>query len=169
MGTKQILDTEDGKSAQAIADFFQAHPYPEVVKELSMDMSPAFIAGTKTYFPQAQPTFDKWHVLKLLYKHLDELGPKAQLFQQQLALVLDPLRDIFSHTQVEEAKAQLTFVADFAQERMAENPFTNTIRRHFQGIIQYTQTQLTNGLLEGINRYGEPFQNSNHQKSSQRV
>jgi transposase len=45
----------------------------------------------------------------------------------------------------------LAFVADFAQESMGENPFTKTIYRHFEGIAQYSKTQLTHGLLEGIN------------------
>jgi len=151
MDKHQIIDIQDGKSSEAIADFFQAHPYPEAVREFSMDMSPAFIAGVQTYFPQVTPTFDKWHVLKLLYKHLDDLGAKAQSFQEQLACVLDQLHNLFEQEKPEEAKAQLAFVADFAQESMGENPFTKTIYRHFEGIAQYSQTQLTNGLLEGIN------------------
>lgn len=151
MDEVQILAIEDGKSSEAIAGFFQAHPYPEAVREFSMDMSPAFIAGVQTYFPQVTPTFDKWHVLKLLYKHLEEIGAKAHGFQEQLACVLDQLRNLFGQEKLDEAKAQLAFVADFAQETMGENPFTKTIYRHFQGIAQYTKTKLTNGLLEGIN------------------
>jgi transposase len=151
MDNHQILDIQDGKSSEAIAGFFQAHPYPEAVREFSMDMSAAFIAGVQTYFPHITPTFDKWHVLKLLYKHLADLGAKAQAFQAQLACVLDQLRDLFDQENHAQAQAQLAFVADFAQETMGENPLTKTIYRHFQGITQYAKTQLNNGLLEGIN------------------
>ena len=49
------------------------HPNPEAVKNISMDMSPAFISGVTTYFQHAKITFDKWHVIKLYHKHLKDL------------------------------------------------------------------------------------------------
>lgn len=46
---------------------------PEQVTELSMDLSPAFIAGAREAFPQAQITFDRFHVVKLLNEAMDEV------------------------------------------------------------------------------------------------
>ena len=38
----------------------------ESIKEVSMDMSPAFISGVKTHLPAASVTFDKFHVVKTI-------------------------------------------------------------------------------------------------------
>lgn len=46
---------------------------PAQVTELSMDMSAAFIAGAREAFPQAQITFDRFHVVKLLNEAMDEV------------------------------------------------------------------------------------------------
>ena len=36
-----------------------------------MDLSPAFIAGASAYFPAAEITFDRFHVVKLLNEAMD--------------------------------------------------------------------------------------------------
>jgi transposase len=46
----QIIGIYDGKSAESVRAFFQDHPYPQAVKNISIDMSPAFIKGAKSYF-----------------------------------------------------------------------------------------------------------------------
>ena len=38
----------------------------EQVEQISMDLSPSFIAGAAESFPAAQITFDRFHVVKLL-------------------------------------------------------------------------------------------------------
>ncbi len=52
------------------------HPY--LVKELSIDLSPAFIKGAKEQFPQASVTFDKFHVMKLVNEAVDETRRQEQ-------------------------------------------------------------------------------------------
>jgi transposase len=44
------------------------------IKELSMDLSPAFIAGAAESFPKAQITFDRFHVVKLLNEAMNKVG-----------------------------------------------------------------------------------------------
>jgi transposase len=44
---------------------------PEQIEEISMDMSPAFMAGAGKAFPKAQITFDRFHVVKLLNEAMD--------------------------------------------------------------------------------------------------
>ena len=44
---------------------------PEQIKQVGMDMSPAFISGVRKNFPQAAITFDRFHVVKLLNEALD--------------------------------------------------------------------------------------------------
>jgi transposase len=38
-----------------------------------MDLSPAFIAGASAYFPAAEITFDRFHVVKLLNEAMDKV------------------------------------------------------------------------------------------------
>lgn len=151
MDTAAIIDIEDGKAATAVENFFHNHPNPEAVKHFSLDMSPAFIKGVNTYFPQAQITFDKWHVIKLLYQHLEELAAKAGAFKSYIDLLMQGLTSFFKANDAQKAKAQLCFIADFAQDCLGNNAISTTITRHFKGIAAYFDSRLTNGLLEGIN------------------
>lgn len=146
-----IVGIYDGKSSECVKAFMQDHPYPEAIKNISIDMSPAFISGNNTYFPQAQITFDKWHVIKLLYKHLDSLMPKANEFNAYITLIMNQLSDFYKRQDYELFAAQLIFIADFAQEKLNGNPITKTIKVHFEGITNYANTQFNNGILEGIN------------------
>jgi transposase len=43
------------------------------IEEVSMDLSPAYIAGVAEYFPKAQITFDRFHVVKLLNEAMDQV------------------------------------------------------------------------------------------------
>ncbi len=42
-------------------------------------------------------------------------------------------------------------MADFAEEKMGKNAFTNSINHHFEGICNYFSSNINNGVLEGIN------------------
>ncbi len=46
---------------------------PEQVKQISIDLSPSFIAGAAKSFPDAQITFDKFHVVKLLNEAMNQV------------------------------------------------------------------------------------------------
>lgn len=147
----QVLHIETGKSAQALHGFFQQHPYPEAVREVSIDMSPAFISGVKKYFPQAKITFDKWHVVKLLNEHLEDISPRAAQVRDYLSLLQATPSDCLKGKSAQEAPAKLAFMADFAQEQAGKNPFSNSINRHWEGISEYFHSRITNAVAEGIN------------------
>jgi transposase len=151
LDTKQVIGIYDGRASDCVKQFCQDHPYPEAIQIVSMDMSPAFISGINTYFPQADITFDKWHVIKLLYKHLDHLRQKAKDFQDKIGVVMEQITDFYKQTDPTEAHAQLTFIADFAEDTMGKNPITSTIKRHAEGIINYFTSKVTNGIMEGLN------------------
>lgn len=51
---------------------------PETVKELSLDMSPAYIKGAETAFPEAELTFDKFHVVALANAAVDQVRRQEQ-------------------------------------------------------------------------------------------
>jgi transposase len=45
----------------------------EQVEQISMDLSPSFIAGAAASFPAAQITFDRFHVVKLLNEAMNQV------------------------------------------------------------------------------------------------
>ena len=149
----KIIGIYDGKSAECVKEFVKDNPYPEALKQISIDMSTAFISGAKSYFAQADITFDKWHVIKLLYKHLDSLENKNQFiaFRKYIQLLMNDLQSFYQQKQYEQFTAQLSFIADFAQEQFNENPITKTIKNYYIGITNYAKSNINNGIMEGIN------------------
>ncbi len=152
LDTHQILALEDGKGADTIEHFFQDHPNPEVVQNISSDMSPAFAKGVQSYFPWAKVTYDKWHVFKLLGKHLEKLMDRHPSKRAYGLLLQEHLVDFYQQSCLQTAKAQLSFMADLAEDVFGKNSFSKSVRKHFKGIVEYIRSQLTNGILEGINR-----------------
>lgn len=46
--------------------------------EVYCDMSPSFIAGVEKYFPKANITFDKFHVMKIVNEPVDQVRKDLQ-------------------------------------------------------------------------------------------
>jgi len=65
----------EGKGNLTVArfayDFQQHHGSIEKIKDVSCDMSPAFIKGVTENLPYAQITFDKFHILKIINAAVD--------------------------------------------------------------------------------------------------
>lgn len=72
-----VLFATEGKDAATIGTFkktFESHGgNVSIVKNISCDMSPAFIRGAKTHFPDADITFDKFHVIKRINEEVDKV------------------------------------------------------------------------------------------------
>lgn len=151
MQKRKPIDIQDGKGADTIEKFFYNNVNPQIVKNISIDMSPSFISGCKNFFSWITPTFDKWHVYKLLAKHLYFINKKSPDYQKHITILWEYLEDFYNRTSFEKAETQLTFIADYAQDIFGKNKFSNSIRRHFNGIVEYIRSKLTNGILEGIN------------------
>ena len=77
MKERKVLFATPGKDSATVAAFaedLKAHQGdPEAVKEVSIDMSPAFIKGVTAELPKASITFDKFHVIKLINEAVDEV------------------------------------------------------------------------------------------------
>ena len=151
MKTHQICHIEDGRQAEVITGFVQAHPAAERITDISMDMSPAFIKGVNQCLPSAKMTFDKWHVFKLFNKYLKELARTRKHLKVYSQTLHELLNIFYRQTSLEKAKAQLAFMADFTEELIGKNPISKSLRKHFDGIVAYICSKLNNGLLEGIN------------------
>lgn len=73
---RKVMYVAEGKDAGTIAafveDFRQRGGDPAGVTSVSIDMSPAFIRGVTDHLPDAQITFDKFHVIAHASKAVDE-------------------------------------------------------------------------------------------------
>lgn len=73
---KTIFITE-GKSSKTVKDFVEDLELhggnADDIKGVSCDMSPAFIKGVKENLQNAEITFDKFHILKIINKAVDQV------------------------------------------------------------------------------------------------
>ena len=73
---KSIFITE-GKDSKTVVKFkedFENHKGDiNRIKDVSCDMSPAFIKGVKENLPNAEITFDKFHIIKIINEAVDQV------------------------------------------------------------------------------------------------
>jgi transposase len=71
-----------GKDSGTIKAFSEELPnhqaVPEQIKEVTIDMSPAFISGVGEHLSEASITFDKFHIIQALNKAQDEVRRMEQ-------------------------------------------------------------------------------------------
>ena len=189
---RRVVFVADGRSADTVrqfADHLEARGGDAShIKQASIDMSPAFIAGVTENLTEAEITFDRFHVMKLIGDAVDEVrrgevkarpelkGSRyawtknaANLTARQ-STVLDSL----SQTNLKTARAWRMRLAfqdiyarydrDFAEQllerwigwakrsRLAPmKAVARTIERHWNGILAFFDSRISNGLIEGIN------------------
>jgi transposase len=77
MARRKVVYVSEGKDAATVkefAEFLEAHGGDRrAVTDASIDMGAAFEAGIKQNFPNAEITFDKFHVIKLANEAVDEV------------------------------------------------------------------------------------------------
>ena len=85
---RRVLFVAEGKDAgtvEAFAKDLAAHGgNPKAIAEVSIDMSPAFIAGIAQSLPNAQITFDKFHLVKLINEAVDAVRRTEQKSHAEL-------------------------------------------------------------------------------------
>lgn len=77
LDASRVIHVCEGKG-KATLDSIQQHletkgVEKDQVKQISMDLSPAFISGARESFPSAAITFDRFHVVKLLNEAMDKV------------------------------------------------------------------------------------------------
>ena len=187
---RRVLFATEGKGADCIERSVEYLKQKQVetkdIKQVCIDMSPAFISGCMKHLPDAAVTFDKFHVVKEVNKAMDELrklerkgnellkGHKYTLLKNKLSPRLQHERDILLEyypllgegyrlkqlfaefwelRDREAAESYLAYWCDIADESGIQ-PFrkaANTIRAHWSGIINYIESRINNGILEGLN------------------
>jgi len=74
-----VAEERESQSIAALADDLLDHGgNPEAIRSVSIDMSPAYIKGVTEHLPNAQITFDKFHVIAHASTALDETRRKEQ-------------------------------------------------------------------------------------------
>jgi len=86
--TSRVIHACEGKGKETLHNIQQHLECKGVSKEqitqISMDLSPAFIAGAAKSFPQAAITFDRFHVVKLLNEAMDKVRRVERLEHEEL-------------------------------------------------------------------------------------
>jgi transposase len=189
----RVLFATEGKDASTVARFAEdlkhhgGHPCS--IREVCMDMSPAFIKGARESLPEASVTFDKFHLIKIIGEALDktrreERADRPELKGQRYALLRNPetMNDeqlrfasdlLLRKTQLKTARAfhlKLVFQDFYHQPRKHAETYlkkwcnwaarsrvpamvdaARTIKTHWNGVLRWFTSKITNGLLEGIN------------------
>ncbi len=192
LAKSKILFATEGKDASTIKSFKTALENHggavSSIKNISCDMSPAFISGSKTHFPDADITFDKFHVIKRINEEVDkvrreESRDNALLKGTRYLWLKNPenltvkqteqmiplsksntktlrayniklsLQEFYEITAYEVAEAHLKKWFYWATHSKLK-PMIDAayfVKRHWEGVLKYTTSRITNGVLEGIN------------------
>jgi transposase len=83
--SKRVMFATEGKDSSTLNQFKaflkdKGIP-PEQIEEACCDMSPSFISGIEDQFPKAHITFDKFHIMKMVNKALDDVRRQEQAEQ----------------------------------------------------------------------------------------
>ncbi|HKZ41430.1 MAG TPA: ISL3 family transposase [Candidatus Hodarchaeales archaeon] len=74
---KKTIFVAEGKGSETVVAFTQDLKEhggnPENITDVSIDMSPAFIKGVEENLKKAEITFDRFHVMKIINKAVDEV------------------------------------------------------------------------------------------------
>lgn len=77
LDSARVIHATEGKGKQCMQSIarhlIKKGAAPEQIEQLSMDLSPAFIAGAAESFPNASITFDRFHVVKLLNEAMNKV------------------------------------------------------------------------------------------------
>ena len=77
MNQKKTIFVTEGKDHKTVTDFADmlegSHGNRENIIDVSCDMSPAFIKGVTTELPNAEITFDKFHIIKKINEAVDSI------------------------------------------------------------------------------------------------
>ncbi len=93
IGKSTVVDVEDGRDSFTITRFREWVEYqgradpeidPELIKQFCCDMSPACVLGIDRNFPEAEITFDRYHVLAMINKALDTVRRQERAVNEVL-------------------------------------------------------------------------------------
>jgi transposase len=151
LGRRTVFVTE-GKGSETVSEFIQDFKIhggtPTNITDVSIDMSPAFIKGVIENLPDAQITFDKFHIMKVINSAVDKVR-KAEVKYQN---ILRGQKYIFLKNRMNLTSSQLAEL-----KYMESMPKINLktirayhIRENFQEIYKETDSK---GFVEALKRW----------------
>jgi len=85
---RRVLFATEGKDAATVKRFREDLEVrggkPEQIRDVCLDMSPAFISGLCEQFPQAEQTFDRFHLMQVLTHSVEETRREEQRSHPEL-------------------------------------------------------------------------------------
>lgn len=140
-----VTEGKDAKTLDHFVEDFKAHGGdPSKVESISMDMSNSFIKGAQDNLPNAQITFDKFHVVAQASKALDETRRQEQKSDPTLkGMRWKLLRDQDDLNAEEKAELQ-AFVRQAAGKRTAR---AWLYREQLREILQRKQVNVVRRML----------------------
>jgi len=181
---------KDHSTVKAFAEDLKAHNGdPEKVTAACIDMSNAFIKGVNEALPNAEITFDPFHLIQHMNDALGKVrAEEAQLYPEMMkgsryAFLKNPenltekqdetltrlcnyrlktarayliklaLQDVYFATTREEAQKRLKAWYSWAIRSQIDQvkKVAKTVKNHWNGILAWFDSQLSNGFLEAVN------------------
>jgi transposase len=186
-----IAEGKDRSTIKAFKKDLIAHNGdPKNIKDVSCDMSPAFISGVAEYLPDAKITFDKFHIMKLINTAVDNVRREEQqgnpLFKNTRYIFLKNEKNLTNHqreklSELKLSKIRLKSVRALSIRESFQDIYransteefeqllkkwyfwathsrlyhmkkvAKTIKAHWDGIVRWKDSQINNGILEGLN------------------
>jgi len=194
MKKKKTLFVTPGKDNTTVKSFVEELENhggkAENISDVSSDMSPAFIKGVSENLPEADITFDRFHVMKIINKAVNKVRIEEAKQNKDLAgtkyLFLSNRENLSDEQQAKlkqlelprlrlksaralhireafqalyEVKNKTAFEYELQRwyswaRRCRLEPIKDaaaTIKKHWDGVLRWFDSKLSNGLLEGIN------------------
>ena len=182
---------KDNQTVKAFADDLIAHGGdPLKITDAAIDMSGAFIKGTDEQLPNANITFDKFHVVKGMnetmkkVRHQEFREYPEKLAKTKFLFLKNPedlsddqatrldtaiaghcnksietythklnLQNVYRSDDREEADGLMSHWLKTTSESAIwqVRKFSKTVKDHLDGIMNYFESGLTSGFIEGIN------------------
>jgi len=192
MDEKKLLFGVTGKdksTVEAFRDDFSEHGGdPQAVTQTCSDMSPSFIAGIEEFLPNAENTFDRFHIIKIINEGVDEVrreevkdndilkktryiwlkneenltANQKSTFEELSKLNLKTgkayrirlnFQEFFQLPDRESGEAFLNKWYYWATHSQLEPMISaaKTIKAHWDGVLNWFDSRLTTGFIEGMN------------------
>lgn len=192
LAKSQVVHVTEGKGASTVKDFATIleckNGHADNIKTACCDMSPAFISGIGKHLKNAEITFDKFHIMKLVNKAVDQvrreesitndllkntrylwlkntLSNSNELTRKELSLskyhlktarawqIKTAFQDIFKLANKGNAELLLNKWYWWATHSRIEpiKKVAYSIKKHWNGILNWFSSNVSNGILEGIN------------------
>lgn len=86
--TGTVIDVQPGRSEESLTKFYEQQPDStlETIEAVSMDVSKAFRAATRTHLPDATICFDPFHIMQWVNRALDRVFADAASGPDKVAM-----------------------------------------------------------------------------------